>query len=50
MTAQLLQTLKETQRKQYLVDQFNDNQLQYITKSVDLINACTQIFQGTVLT
>lgn len=33
----------------HLVDQFNNNQLQYITKSVDLINACAQVFQSSFL-
>ena len=35
--------------KHYLVDQFNNNQLQYVTKSVDLVYTGTKVIQSAFL-
>jgi len=33
----------------YLINEFNNNQLQYVTKCLDLVNTGTQIIQSSVL-
>lgn len=33
----------------YLVNQFNNNQLQYVTKGLHLVNTGTQIIQSSIL-
>ena len=36
-------------KRQYLIDEFNYNQLQYVTKCVDLIYTGAQVFQCSFL-
>lgn len=39
----------ELKRQTHLINQFHDDQLQDVTKSVHLVDTCAEVIQGSIL-